>query len=553
MAKEDQLPREEPKGETTGMLHRKPSKTCPLCPVWGIPWDPMDPQTWDKQHMDAERLWHEWEPGDKSGRWIGRVIEAAAELGIEVTPEQVKAHFSDRHKIEQPMMSGTLNHDRALYQAHQFSDRAQAVINAVYRQHVLTTKQIADVFYRSGRSANAARQAALVELSQLAQGHFLYRYYPSEADKARRNTPPQFGKSVMFFLGRAAIPYIKERYGLSFQPSYLKRARDVKTETLLHDLKANSVFSSICGALTVRDGEVEVEGAGGRVEKMIVEAKPENWYGPGPQALTMAFIDPYEGAERRIMPDGFASLSIHRAETTGPTQLPFFYEFDNGSREYDDVAEQMIAYHLLTLSRAALKRFPDLDVEGYAIPMLMVFSERKRMERIARRFRERAGSLGLTDGAPILLAYESDWNGDPFASDLVHSAWHGDRDPQAFMKFLVAGSKPLIDAEPLSPDAVLRLDPKAASPTPGTTQAKTPPTIPGPKAPSGPPVPPGAPTSDIPGAAPHGSPDNRETAPPTRDLEAPGGNLPAEPSLPRTVRAPSASSTADDPAEAPPA
>jgi len=436
------------------MLHRRPGTDCPLCPLWGIPWDDHDPASWGKQHVHAEALWDDWAPSDKSGRWIANVIDTANDLGVEVTPEQVKAHFSDRHKIEQPMMTGSLNHEHLLSLANGFSDEGQAVINAIYRQHVLMTRQIVDVFYGRGRSLNAARQAALGELSPLAQAHFLYRYYPSDEDAKRKNPPPQFSKSAIWYLGRAAIPYIKERYGLNFYPPHITRARDVKTETMIHDLKANGIFSSICAALNEAKGKIPYQDG-----DILLEALPANWYGPGPQALNMAFLDRQTSQERRIMPDGFASLSVHRSGDISNCQLPFFYEFDNGTRDPKDVAGQLLAYHLLALSGVATRRFSDLDVDQYALPVLMVFSDKGRAKKVSRLFREKAQTeLGIENGAPIFIANEKDWNTDPFAADVVRQAWEENASGHSFLDLLVNASRPLIEAKKVSADQVLQLD-----------------------------------------------------------------------------------------------
>ena len=97
-------------------------------------------------------------------------------------------------------------------------------------------------------------------------------------------------------------------------------------------------------------------------------------------------------AKTRSAPTVSPLLSVHRNQWDGSgtglpsCQLPFFYEYDRGSKNTTDVARQLLSYHLLALSRKALERFPDLNVEGYAIPTLMVFSDRSRLRNTHKEF-----------------------------------------------------------------------------------------------------------------------------------------------------------------------
>lgn len=440
------------------MQHRRPDPECPLCSISGPPVDPeAEPE---RAHEDALALWREWNPSEHgSAHWVSRVIEVAAELGVEVTPQQIRDHFSDKHRIEQPALGGQIQHERFLAQTNELTDRQRQLIDALFRQRVLMTRQIIDVFYAHGRSKDAAKKAAQADLKVLAQGHFLYRYFPSEEDIAKaKGEIPQFSKAALWFLGKRSVPYIMDRYGLSFHPDYVNRAAEVSNATMVHDLAANEVYAALGRRLAKTKGKVKASRG-----EMVIAVNPDNWYGPGPRMLAMGFSDLVDRSFHRIKPDGFGTLGVHAADDLPSCQLPFFIEYDHGSRDINDVAAQLFNYHLLAISGAAAKRFPELDAEHYAVPVLMVFSDKERLHKVHKRFKEFARTeRGIENGAPILLTTEKEWRKDPLASDIVVVAWADDARSGDFIEFLLRASQPLIDQRAIPAGQALRLDPEAA-------------------------------------------------------------------------------------------
>lgn len=460
--------RKEPGGRTTGMEHRKADPRCPLCKLWGLPWDPNDPSTHGKQHIHAEAIWRLWDPTDKVKNWPEKVAAEAAKLGAEVTVKQVKQHFAN-HRIEQPMYSGRLQTESMIERLLDAPPRTRAIIEGVYRQRVLLQRQIHEIYFLPELSEQSARKMHKTELKALAQEHFLYRYFPSAEDAKLPGADqlPRFSQQTLWFLGKVAVPYIQHRYGLTFTPPYINRARDVSKHTLIHDIQANDVAVKLAEALRTQQESGPLATAAGQLK---AEFRRENWYGPGPLMLAMGFWDRRRQEQMRLQPDGFASLAVHPLDgaVLPATQLPFFYEFDHGTKDTVDVARQLLAYHSLGRSGAATERFPELKASGYSPPLLMVFSNKRknkrRLELVAQRMRNiwREEYGGEEPACQILLVYEEDWRKNPLAPAVGVDAWDDDERPTPFLEWLIRASRPLYEQAAIAPNQVLKLDPKAA-------------------------------------------------------------------------------------------
>jgi len=455
-------PRYEQGPVTTGMRHRRPSADCPLCPIWGIAWDAHDPSTHNQQHIYAERLWRAWN-GGYGHYWEGNVCLAAAELGVECTPDQARTHFRF-HRVEQPMLSGSLQRDKYLYEASLLPKHSQDIVTAVYRHRMLSTEQIREVFFAGGHTKDHARWLANTVPIALASKHFLYRVYPDARMANKRDAPPYFAKQALWFLGKAAIPFIERAYGVTVWPDhYVQMAKEVSDVRLLHDLRANGIYVSLARALNASGGLVDVLDG----QQAAVELLSNNWYGD--KSLMLAFYNARHLRHEEIRADGFASLSVQRnqwggGDTAGlpSCQLPFFYEYDRGSKGTSDVARQLIAYHMLARSRKANERFPDLNVEGYGIPVLMVFSTAARLRNTHREFLRLAKEEGLERGIPILLVAEEDWSRNPLSSDICYLAWEQQLQGRSFLDLLIRGSAPLIASRAVLASQTLAINPKVA-------------------------------------------------------------------------------------------
>ena len=395
-------------------------------------------------------------------------MAVAAELGVACTASQAKAHFRD-HWVEQPHHSAPMDRENWLAEAMSLSPRALDILDAVYRMRLLSAGQIADLFYRGSAKTDASAQnMARRDLTALAQRHLLYRWYPSPQAVGRRDAPSRFAHQTVYLLGRRALPLIEHRYGVALRPEhYTTMASQVAVDLVIHDLRANGLYVAMQRAIQQRKGVLELPG--GTLDEPVRAPAflvPANWYGV--KHVRLGFHDRAEMLDREVMPDAFMTLSVGRSGY-GPgalpsSQLPFFVEYDHGSRTYGEVIEQLFTYDAVARAEAAGKRFPDLAVPGYAVPAIMVFSSRHRVLEAHKRFLAHIRAKRITGNAPIFLTAEEDWLTDPFGPGQIVHAW-GDPDRRySLLEVLLQSSRRLIERRALLSQQELRLDLQGAKP-----------------------------------------------------------------------------------------
>lgn len=439
------------------MEHRRPDPGCPLCGLWGLPYKAASPNSWGRQHEHAEALWNEC---DGRADWAERVCWAAKQAGADCTSAQARRHFG-YHRPEQPAPSGKLDRRKARAAAAELSPLGQQILTALYRTRMLSRSQILELFFGE-RPKASARTLATKELHRLIHGHLAYRFYPETRWASGPGMPAGLKNEVFYLFGRNGQPFIEDRFELKVWPdSYTTMASQVGKRPFLHDSRANEVYVAFCRALRRRGNQLQLPNG----EMSRAFSKPENWYGA--RMIGMNLWSRRLMEELKMRPDGFASLSLERSgyedDSLPSSQLPFFYEFDNQSKQAHVVAEQMLAYHHLALSGETGRRFPDLAVEGYAVPMVMIFRGRGRVEEIARSFRRRAQKDGYRDGGvPIFLTTDVEWMKDPFAPGILRHAWEAESAPLSLLEALIRSSARLLEARTLTASQTLELDTKSA-------------------------------------------------------------------------------------------
>jgi hypothetical protein len=515
----------EPGLPTTGMLNRRCSPRCPLHGVWGVAWDENDSATWGKQHIHAELLWSEVD-GRKG--WEKRVATQAAALGVTCTPDQARDHYV-HHRVEQPMMTG-FNTKKALAEAAQLSPLAKEILVAVYRARFLALDQIVEAFFGDYHTSGGGKWKAKMILSALTRKHFLYRFYPDPEWPRIKDQPRQFHKQALFFLGRNAVPFIETAEGRSVsRNNYITRASEVHANPVvgkngklrpakrpyprfIHDYRCNQLWVAAHRTIREQQGLVRVPATLQPLvgtDLLACDVPVNNWHGA--KTVTMSFYDRFNQVEQEMQPDMLMSLNLPRSawlnDNSLPScQLPFFVEYDHGSRSYrgdlnkdgerevrTGVADQLLSYHRLAMLRKAGERFPDLNVKGYSVPVVMVFSNAARLKGIQKAFLEHAESQGFTDrGAPIFLVTEEDWLANPFQDGIITSAWRDDGQRYSLIELLVRASRQLIASRQLPAGKELGLNMDGAKRTVYAqarasatqrkreqTSADTPPTLPG--------------------------------------------------------------------------
>ena len=445
---------------TTKMLNRSAKQDCPLCQVWGIPWDANNNETWNKQHIYAEALWNCWNPEKRNWPEDVCLALAALPLGLKCTNEQARRHYR-YHRPEQPYISNRFDRERDLSDALDLSSQERAVILTVYRQRFLSGKQAEELFFKDGDPKKTS--ATLVKLARLG---FLYRYYPDSKISRRRGAPPSLRKEALWFLGKRSVALIESTLGVKVWPGqYVKRAGQVDENMIIHDLRLNELVVQLDKQIK-KQGKI-VELPDGRIAPSSVLV--DNWYSD--RHLAFGFFDRLTQQSKEVSADTFATISLKRPsfalDDIPSCQLPFFIEYDRGSKVYRDVANQLVNYHLMAAAEAVGKRFPDLECPGYSVPVIMIFSDSKRLTGIQKSFRDIADQLNISQGAPVFLASEEEWLANPLTPDIIISAWHGDTKKFGLIDLLLRSSKPLIQNNIVTGDMVLTVDPQGARRTSG--------------------------------------------------------------------------------------
>jgi hypothetical protein len=369
------------------------------------------------------------------------------------------------------MPASAYNRTSLVIEAQCLPQRCRQLLLALARRRLLSTGQVKELFYGDLGPASAKSKLA-VELSRLSHRHFVYRYLPANSREA------------VWLLGRAAVPFVELSTGARFNVGehFIDASEQVAETLLRHDLGSNDVLVSAVRSLRRRDNLVKLAGRDS-VASVSSDADggyAANWHGP--RRLALGFYDRTSLRDGELRPDGFMVLDYHRSswlqsDALPSGQLPFFYEFDRDTRPMRHVADQLLAYHRLALTSAARRRFPDLNVQGYHVPVVMVFSNPRRVAAAQRAVRERATEARLVapgrSGSPILLVAEADWKADPFAPGIITSAWADRVGGLDLLESLARVSMPLFERLQLYPGRALRLDAEAARPRPASVHRAT--------------------------------------------------------------------------------
>lgn len=385
--------REEPGGTTTGMLHRRPDRDCPLCGLWGRAWVAEDPSTHGAQHEDAARLWAAWD--GRSGA-ATRVVGVLRQMGVAADERAVRAHYR-HHRVEQPMPASPVSRASAMLAVERLSARKRQIVDTVYRMRVLSGDQIQRLWYGDDLSARAR---ASQELHALTHAHLLYRYWVDDIDRV--------GAQAVYFTGRDAAPWLERHHGQDASKHVVIRSRDVKERFLRHDLRVAELFCRW-------SADASAPGPDGPPRPM--QLLKANWYGP--RHLVLGYRGVQDQADRALYADGFCAPSwpyLPGQEWPGGT-FPMVYEYDSGERDLKLLIDQLEAYVWMNRSGALTKRFPQAAIGSYRPPTVMVCADGQgqikdldaRMRRACVLLQRRMSAWGVTVSLPplLLVSYES--------------------------------------------------------------------------------------------------------------------------------------------------
>ncbi|WP_217924624.1 replication-relaxation family protein [Miltoncostaea oceani] len=416
------------------------SSTCQLCRAYSRSVD-------DEASVELWRLWAYQHDG------ADQISDRLGASGSAMSARAVLEHFRD-HQVLQPRPGRRINRELLIASIERARPHLRSIIDLVWRMRFVTAEMIAPLYYPPRRQRLSKNSEVVTDLLGLARHDFLYRWYPPK---------PLFGRpdgEPLWFLGRDSTPWVEARYQARVWPEHFTvRPDQIGTKLLTHDLMANMLIARM-GELA-RGGEVSSRGA-----RVRLDVPPVNWYGP--RHMGLSFQDRLRGERRLVLPDGFASVSGSlvdpRPGWPSSWACPFYLEFDRGSRLIPDVVDQLLGYHALALSGAAGKRFPQLDIDEYSVPVIMVFEIASRVRKIGMRLREVLVSRGITRPAPIILVSRAELEAGGWQDPVA--AYIGDPRPDRrwpLYELVERLSDPLIRSRRLAAHTALRIDPKGAN------------------------------------------------------------------------------------------
>lgn len=323
---------------------------------------------------------------------VTAAVRAAQEQGIPAaTPKLVADHLAN-HNYEQPAPLKRLSTEEMVFLADQLSDDEKAILMAVYRHRVLSTRQIIDLFFWPRprmKSAESAKKSAYRTLRKLRFGHFLYPF------RTRNKRSPD----VRYFLGRHGAPWVEAQEGRLIGQSFVTNRDSLKDFLIEHDILAADVFVQMHRQITDARKEDRVQMVDGAPAQLDMPL--DSWWS-GQRGLAFGFTNPIDGLEQKLTPDGFATMVVndgrHRQH-----RLPFFYEWDSGSKSLDETTEQMANYVAFAMSGVVGKRFPQLNVSDYCPPILLVTKGAQRAWTLTTMIRAACERFGKDSVPPMFV------------------------------------------------------------------------------------------------------------------------------------------------------
>jgi hypothetical protein len=408
----------------------KKQKDCPLC------------HADDQAHSAA---WHAYGvEKDVTG-----AVAAAQDAGVEgVTPAVVRKHFPN-HNYAQPSPNKRISAEEQLYLAEGLTDREKKILLAVGRMRVMKAKQIIDLLFTPETATDAsAQKSAYRTLHKLRYMHMLYQY------RTRTKRSPE----VYYFLGKHAVPFVEREDGILQGQKCVSKITDINEWLLNHDTTAVEVFIQLRKQLYNNRGTHNMVDVAG--QKMDLNLPSDAWWGA--RSLIFGFTNPFNALEQKATPDGFAALTFNDGRHR-QFRLPFFYEWDSGSKEMEDTVEQMVNYVALAMSGAVGQRFPQLAVPGYCPPVLLVTKSPYRAQKLAQMIRE-ACSKFAPEAVPAMFVTDMETLQNAAYAPGAWRSVHADNPTEAISiaEHLLNASEKLCSTQPLHWRVPMTIDPAAA-------------------------------------------------------------------------------------------
>lgn len=378
-----------------------------------------------------------------------------------LTAAQVRHHYQ-AHDYPQPVPGMPRIKKQLEETMANLTERDLEVIRFIGQIRLVTAPQIAAAFWGLRKSSELM---ARKQLTKLAYRHLVYRVPRPRSRKGDQ----RFGPRHAYFLGKAGAVLLGDgaRWPWIDHP-------DRVDHRFRHDLDVTEIFLDAARS----NHEAHLGGTEVRLQLQLLNC----WAAPHLDvgARFASFVTDGDqlqvGGERLIKPDGLLAFGVELGDHS--FLAPALIENDTGTQKQYAVANQLANYDFLNRSSAIKRRFPDLDIDGYRVPVLVIaelsptpFDKSATVEKriaglrraLAKELRQR-GYKTFAALPPILITSRQEWR-----EQGIHAPVFDMRLPEqepdqrrSALAELVLASRPVAEAGQLDATSRLRIDSEAA-------------------------------------------------------------------------------------------
>jgi hypothetical protein len=288
-------------------------------------------------------------------------------------------------------------------------------------------------------NSDQLREKLLADLQRLSFRSFLYQVWPDTISTLRFEDPGPY-----YFLNRQAVPLVERLEGLESGSlpfgMYVTSQQQVQEFYLERDARFLDTIVSLREHLYRR--EFEISG-----KHCHVHLGVEHWYAPA-QLYT-------ELGDDNFAPSGMVALRIESRDGTFSTLLPAWFEYDRGTEDAEDTANEILRYAQYFESGKYKEMFPLLAEHKNPGPVIVICEDAYRREEISRII----GIKLAGQSAPIYLTERPTLLHDPYAAQVLSPA--GDATERySLVERMIAHSQAIISKHVFSGTAHLT-DPPA--------------------------------------------------------------------------------------------
>ena len=418
--------------KTTKAAERNKKKDCPLC-AFAL----SNP----KEHG---KIWEAYAGEEKN---LDGVVSQAQDMGVPgINPSLAKKHFQS-HNYDQPAPFSRLSAEERIKIIENIPDRKgriPVILVALYRHRFLSRKQLVQLLIPGTQISQSDDKTISRLLSKLRFNHAVYEFYRDRE-----------GQKKYYALGGYGVPFVEQIESRLIGKVGVTKREHVSDMKMAHDIKASDVYILMRCQLYDLKNQIQLG-----QQPVAVDMPPESWWAE--RNLSMAFQVP--GGEQKVEPDGFATLAINDGRHL-QAQLPMWLEWDSGHKR-ERTIQQIVNYLGFMNSPAPGKRFPQTNVPGYRIPLLMVTSTPERAADLCGLVRKQALEQNMDiDGAPLMLITDQK---TMETGSWLPGAWRdirsGEIRQENLAELLLEASRPLLDAKPIHIRESIQIDHDGAKP-----------------------------------------------------------------------------------------